>query len=110
MPPDAYGELMEDLETPRISPVDPTDSAYVNDRRFLLGPSADFSHPDFGLRENRPDENFVLVYSASHPEGNHYHTQVTQHVYDSNGNEVLTKDDFDHMCQPDMYPSEEDTS
>ena len=33
-------------------------------RSLLLGPSADVHHPDYGLRENDPDEDFKVTYDV----------------------------------------------
>ena len=34
-------------------------------RRRFLGPSADITHPDFGLRPNQPEETFGIYYSIT---------------------------------------------
>ncbi len=39
-------------------------ACYVEDRRSILGPAADITHPEFG-RPNRPEETFRLVYELS---------------------------------------------
>jgi len=85
MPGEYQREIFEELgEVPEVSPIDPADEAYVIERRKLLGPIADISHPEFG-RENRPDENFGLVADISHPDGDLCRVRVVSKVLDSSG-------------------------
>lgn len=85
MPGEHQRELIVELgETPEVSPIDPDDEAYVIERRKLLGPRADISHPEFG-RENTPDETFSLVADISHPDGELKRTKVVSRVLDSSG-------------------------
>lgn len=88
----SYGELAGELEPPEISPIDPDDIDYVTDRRHILGPAADISHPEFG-RPNRPEENFRVLSDVVYPDDNHFRTQVTQRVFDAEGNVVSVKEE-----------------
>lgn len=83
----AYSELAGELAAPTISPIDPGDIDYVTERRKLLGPIADISHPEFG-RENRPDETFQLIADVTHPDEKHFVVNVVSRVLDDAGVEV----------------------
>ncbi len=85
MSSDARRELLDELgDQPEVSPIDPDNADYVKQRRRLLGPIADISHPEFG-RENTPEETFGLVANISHPDGNLGEVRVISGVLDSAG-------------------------
>ncbi len=96
-----YRELEAELALPPISPVDPeTEPEYISDKRVHLGPSADFSHDEFG-RANRTDETFRVVRVITETD-DHFKITVTEYTYDHNGRLVYRHASSDHMCQPDM--------
>ena len=91
-------ELLAELMPPELSPVDPdTDPEYLIDRRALLGPSADFTHPEFGLRENRPEENYRIEYEVVHPDDSPYRVHLIQRIYDHNDRLLFIGHDYDSL-------------
>lgn len=58
----------------------------LEDRRLLLGPSADISHPEFG-RQNRPEETFRTEHQVEIIYGEHGSTAIRaiNRIYDHTG-------------------------
>lgn len=78
-----YDELQGMAITPVGVDMQPQE---LEDRRRLLGPEADISHPEFG-RQNRPEETFRTEHQVEIIRGEHGGTAIRaiNRIYDHTG-------------------------
>lgn len=77
-----YESLEAEVEVYPVTPIDPACSDYVEERRKLLGPIADISHPEFG-RENTDEENVKLETIVVQPDK--FVVEILSEATDSEG-------------------------
>lgn len=97
----SYNELENDFSVPDVTPVgvDMTPQE-LKDRRRLLGPEVDISHPEFG-RRNRPEETYRTEHQVEIIPDKHGGTAIRSinRIYDYTGRLVDEKTDISTLTQ-----------